>query len=344
MVGIKVARAGGASAPPSVSPRDSATRSVRRVVRVAAVACGVTLVLGARPGEARRAERSAGGVCAKLFQSAKQLEEAGHLRDAVKTLDECGARRSCGSIARQCQLRYTRLEMEIPSIVPVLKDEAGAPVTEVTLAMDGEPLTGKLDGRPVAVDPGIHEFVFKTDKGVVTTQKIVVVQGQRNRQIDISLQKAEQTTLAALPPPPPDSSVAQRVPQAPPSDDPTPRPTARGGRSAAPYLVGVIGLAGLAGYGLFTYWGKKDDDVLTSSCAPNCDQADIDHVQQMYKVGKISLGVGAGALGIAATWLLIRAVTSGKDEDRASRGGTDKFAVDVQPARAGGMATVSGRF
>jgi hypothetical protein len=313
-------------------------QNVRRVIQVGV--CVASLLLGVRDGHGKQKKASSGrtGPCAASFQKAQALEQGGHLREAVKELEACAARPACGSIQQKCKQWQTKLELDVPSIVPLAKDETGAPVVEVTVAVDGEPLTDKLDGHGVKVDPGMREFTFKTDKGVVATQKIMIVQGQRNRQITVSIPKGalldQLDTERAV------ARTEAAVPQAPPADDPPPRSTASKRSNLGPYLLGGLGLVGLTGYGLFTYWGKKDDDLLKAGCSPNCDQRSVDHVDKMYLIGKVSLGVGVAALGAAATWVIVRSFSS--DKEVASRG--SGYALDVQPTRAGALATVSGSF
>jgi hypothetical protein len=41
------------------------------------------------------------------------------------------------------------------------------------------------------VNPGTHEFSFDMGAGVVATQKVTIVRGQRNREIAVSLRTPE---------------------------------------------------------------------------------------------------------------------------------------------------------
>jgi hypothetical protein len=326
-------------------------RQTVRMVFTVAIFAAATLV-GAASAEARakarhRKKGKGPGPCVVLEQDAARAQSAGHLREALGLLDQCSARRSCGSIRRRCRAEQATLATEIPSIVPTVSDAKGAPMSQVTVAMDGEPLAGQLDGRAIAVDPGLHEFTFKTEQGVVATQKVEIARGQRNRAIAVTM------APPALPPPPvvaaADAQPAAApepaaVPQVTDADEPRPSSPAPATRkSIAPYLIGGVGLIGVTGYGLFSYWGKKDDDVLTSSCSPNCDDGSVAHVRKMYDIGRASLAVGGAALGIAATWLIVRSIGSGSDErERAAK--PRSYAIGVQPVRAGALASVSSRF
>src|SRR5262249_15802740 len=78
----------------------------------------------------------------------------------------------------------------IPSVVPVVTDETGAPRVDVQVRIDGELVATQLDGRALPVDPGMHEFSFTMDGNVIARQKLMILQGQRNRQIAATLRSA----------------------------------------------------------------------------------------------------------------------------------------------------------
>jgi hypothetical protein len=74
------------------------------------------------------------------------------------------AKATCGGLLKQqCTNLYMQLESDIPSVVPLVTDDAGAPRVDVQVTMDGEVLTSRLDGRSLRVDPGLHEFSFSAD-------------------------------------------------------------------------------------------------------------------------------------------------------------------------------------
>src|SRR5215471_7905341 len=154
-------------------------------------ALGAALCLCAKPGSSepdkgKAAERRACGV---TFRTAVQLEQSGHLRQAKDQFLAC-SKTSCGAVLKQrCASRYSQLDSDIPSVVPLVSDENGDPRVDVQVTIDNEVLTSQLDGRALPVDPGVHEFSFTADGSVLATQKIMIVQGQRNRPISIALQK-----------------------------------------------------------------------------------------------------------------------------------------------------------
>jgi hypothetical protein len=105
-----------------------------------------------------------------------------------------------------------------------------------------------------------------------------------------------------------------------------------------PYLLGGVGAAGIAGYALLTYWGRKDNDKL-AECSPGCMPASVDHIKKLYMFANVSLGVGAAALVGAGTWLYLKSRSS---QEVAARPAS--VALDVQPLPRGALATVRGAF
>jgi hypothetical protein len=294
-------------------------------------------------------------VCVSAYRTAVKLEQASHLREAQKAFAAC-ARVTCDQFMRkECMSQHNQLDSDIPSVVPVVTDASGEPVVDVRVTMDGEVLTSKIDGRAVAVDPGIHEFSFTTPAGAFT-QKLVILQGQRNRPLAIAVSGSGARTAqrnAPAPQPAPVPSAAPRMVQvepraapaasvAPPpeelvSETPLPaRTSSRRGSSIAPWVMTGIGLVGVGSYGLLTYWGRKDNDMLVK-CSPDCLQTSVDHVKKLYLAANISLGVGVAALA-TATWLLVR---SGKKELAARQ---SSYALDLQPIPSGAFANVRGAF
>jgi hypothetical protein len=315
---------------------------LRRWFTLASLLAGLLL-----PSAARAASKGE-KACLTTFKDGQQLESHGRLRDAQQQYQSC-ANSSCGAfIKQQCSLRYSQLENDIPSVVAVALDESGNPVADVQVSVDGQPLASKIDGRSLQVDPGLHEFSFRTLGGALSTQKILIMQGQRNRPISVELRgsTAKATTPAARPlqraalvdSRPALENVAGITVDPDPldHDDPEARPVRR--TRAAPWILGGVGLAGVGGYALLTFWGRKDNQLL-GDCSPQCPQGGLDRVKKLYLLANISLGVGAAALA-GATYLFIRS-RSASHEVAAKR---TTYALDVQPVPSGAVAGLRGAF
>ena len=297
-------------------------------------------------------------VCAFTYRSAVQTELAGHLREAKETFLAC-AKPACGAVIRnQCSARYTQLESDIPSVVPLVTDEAGRDRNDVQVAMDSELLTSRVDGRALPVDPGQHEFSVIADGAILARRKVMILQGQRNRPITLALNQGERgkkapvvTTEASgetkpfVEAPAPDRPTAEKPAvdktesERNPSEKVATEPADKvsSGPGVAPYILGGVGLVGIGTWGALTYWGRKDNEEL-SACAPSCSQASVDHVKNLYLAADVSLLVGAAALGTSIVLFITNPSSKEKSPSQAS------YRFDVRPAPSGGFATVSGVF
>jgi hypothetical protein len=268
-----------------------------------------------------------GRACTAAYESAQERERSGHLIEAKESFLTC-AKETCGTFLEQeCTARYARLNADIPSVVPMVTDDAGAPRVDVAVTMDGEPLISRLDGRAVPVNPGMHEFVFSAGGKVFSRQKLLIGQGQRNRAISTSLRSAEKRAQERMV----DAPAAS-----PEADAPADRPRG-GGVPALSYVLGGTGLAGIGAFALLTYWGRKDNDML-AQCSPNCPQSSVDHIHRLYVSADVSLGVGIAALG-AAYWVF--AASRSKSEEKPA---DEAYLFTVQPTSSGAFAAVSGSF
>ena len=314
-------------------------------------------------GAEKKAKRAAPNVCAATWKDAEMRSDAGHLREARELLRSC-AKPSCGAVFAQCATKLGQVETDIPTVVPVVNDDAGGPVVNVQFTVDGELMASRLDGRGLAINPGLHVFCFSTSElGVFATKTLMIVEGQRNRPIAVAIHKRGSPAIAAstgatksvvpekeamIP------SAAPATPTTPPTEgtsskeasEPAPPPepaTAsnlepkKHGRSAFPYLLGGLGLASVGAGALLTLWGRQDNAAL-SACAPNCAASDLDHIKTLYLASDIAFGVGAAAVGVATVMLV---AGGGKGREKTAHAG---LTFDVAPAPSGAFATFRGTF
>jgi len=88
--------------------------------------------------------------------------------------------------------------------------------------------------------------------------------------------------------------------------------------------VGVLALSSFAYFGLKA---SSDTSTLRETCAPHCNEQDVDAVRTKLVVANVSLGVSIVALGLAgALWL-----TEGSSSPRAA----SSFRFDVSPVQHG---------
>jgi hypothetical protein len=89
------------------------------------------------------------------------------------------------ALKRKCLKRYTQIKAQIPSVIPEARDESGRALRDVEVTMDNEMLTPYTDGRAIQINPGLHEFSFSDEHGVIDKKTVEVSPGQRNRRIAV---------------------------------------------------------------------------------------------------------------------------------------------------------------
>jgi hypothetical protein len=344
--------------------------SILRIRILQAAALAAVSLMAARPGQAAAARTHA---CAAAYRAGLPLKDAGQLIEARDAFLECTEMRCSTVLRSQCMRQVEELTESIPSVVPVLTDQTGALVTPVEVIMDGTRLTSQADGRAISVNPGDHQFAFKTERdGVVAERKVMLLPGQRNRPVQVSVASARRRPVpkegvrVAAPSPAvvreapvaaPSRAVVREEPAAAPSravvreepaaeEAPSGATVATSGAPAAPgksrvgaYLLGGLGLVGLGGWGMFTYWARRDN-VELDTCAPDCPVEAVNHIKRMYLFADISVGVGIAALALS-TW---RFVAAGRSPTREVATRRRPYVLDVAAAPSGAMATVSGGF
>jgi hypothetical protein len=362
----------------------------RRTLRAASWLVALGVLASAGPSEARENR-----ACVNAYRRGAQLAREAHFFAATEQMRLCTKLICSPALRKECMSRVDQLTLDTPSLVPEVTDDRGRPVVDIRITMDGKPWVNRLDGRAIPVDPGQHTFTFETRGVVFAKERIVVLQGQRNRTLSAALvwergrdedpaedlatgpapavvaaTRARSTRMAPPPPQPMLAKDPEPLPE-PIIESPTPSPAlsmasaGQGARglpralqepaggpvrpralddggddtfSAAPYLTAGIGVAGLAGYGLLTYWGLRDNRQL-ENCAPMCPESSVAHIKRLYLAANVSAGVGAAAL---ATWAyLVFFASPGSDRASASQ---PALGFGVQPLGGGGFAAVSGSF
>jgi hypothetical protein len=253
------------------------------------------------------------------YEDAQQSEEQGHLLEARDSLQQCMAdsQSTCAVLARKCWVMQDQLELAMPSIVPAVNDDAGDPVLDVQVTMDGALLTPRLDGRALPVDPGMHKFSFSTGGHVFAGQTVLIAEGQHYRPLTVVKRAARM-------------EPARQASSVPVEASSGPIEKRARGPSAWPYVIGITGLAAVGGGALLTYWGRKDNDLL-SRCAPDCDPANLTHIRTLYTAADIALATGAGALVLST--LLFASHHSTEEHPR--------YTVGLRPTPSGGYATLT---
>jgi len=319
------------------------------------------LALAASPAFAQIARPRDEEACLNVLKDAKAKEQEGQLQGARALLRQCAQTPCSAFVRQQCANKNTKLEMDTPSVVLLVTDAAGSSRTDVQVKVDGEPFASALDGRALPLDPGMHDFSFIADGHVFATQRILIVQGQRNRFITANIGRSgsrgavaadesagpTEEQVAKLPVARQRAKVAEAAadkksaaePEASAATEGTSEePAAAKPRRILPWVLTGVGVASLGAGAVFTLWGRKDNKDL-SNCSPNCADATLSHIRKVYQAADIAIGVGVAALA-AAYWSY--AFSQGSSGE--SKSSETALRLDVAPTSSGGFAAVSGRF
>lgn len=254
------------------------------VRRTPALASHVLLVLAAFLVGAPAAAQDATNACVEAHVSAQRLRRDGKLRAAREQLVAC-ARTTCPQVlVRECAGWLTEVEAAVPSVVFEATDENGRDLADVRIEVDGQVLLERLGGTAVEMDPGEHQVRWTHPQRKAVEQAVVVREGDKARRISARLEPLVAGGAGG------DTPILEERPV-----------------PAATIVLGGIGLAGLAGFGVLASMGlSEESDLDERGCKPNCPSDDVDSVRTKFLIGDIALGVGVAALAGATIFYLTR--------------------------------------
>ena len=145
-------------------------------------------------------------ACLGASEKGQRARSAGKLREARDQFLVCGAEVCPALVRRDCTQWQAEVMSTLPTVVLGAKDKQGRDLFDVTVSMDGETLTKKLDGKSVPIDPGPHTFKFEVVGAAPVTERALVKEGEKTRVISVKFGDAASDTPAGESgtPPPPD--------------------------------------------------------------------------------------------------------------------------------------------
>ena len=225
-------------------------------------------------------------------------EEGQRLRDKNKYSDARAMFRACSQptcpaiVRKDCSKWLNELDETQPSIVIAAQDAAGADLASVKVLVDDHQVATKVDGSPIAVDPGEHTLRVEAPGHAPVTQRLILRVSERNRLVRVVFQDGPKPAAPVGPPRPTTEEHARST---------------ESSSSGTPVLAIVLTGVGVVALGSFGYFGltsKSDLSKLRSDCAPFCDQSQLDDVKSRMLIADVSLGVGIVSLGVAAVLFL----------------------------------------
>ena len=175
--------------------------------------------------------------CIDANETSQAMRKAEKLRDAEQRLLVCVSASCPGPVRDDCAQRLTELRAATPTVVFVVKDDADQDLTDVHVTMDGQPLTDKLEGVALPIDPGSHHFTFGAAGKTNEERSFVIREGEKDRHERVVLLSSAAAPVATPVPTPAPPDASASAPGAPARDGK--------GQRIAGIAVGGAGLVGL---------------------------------------------------------------------------------------------------
>jgi hypothetical protein len=260
------------------------TRTTTRATRLATALGACLVATGLSP--LCRAEGPTALDCGAASESARVLQTRGQLRAARAQLFVCAAASCPDDLRTECLRRGGELDVAMPTIVFGAADASGREVVPVAVKMDGEPLTQRLDGTALSIDPGRHTFSFEAPGQPGVMKQLLILEGEKYRREHVTLEP-----IVVLP-----------------AGEGAPR---RRAVKTASLVLGGLGVAAVAvglGYGLVAI-SRRDDAVeaCPSACATDADVERWNRARAAGDVSTVAFAVGGVALASGLVlWLVAR--------------------------------------
>jgi hypothetical protein len=256
------------------------------------------------------------------FHAARCNEQLGRLNEALGEYRLAEYEAGQQGLKEAAEISQARQALE--TRVPKLVIRRGEGAESARIELDGVELGEAQIGQPVAVDPGPHSVVLKLG-------------GDRQVEQSASVKESETAEVVLTAPAVSETPKPGTKPDGDLNDT---GPAEKTHHSVVPWIVGGVGVAGLAGAGAFFALRESAKSDLDKTCkdgvCPRSLQGKQDDGKLFTTLSFVSLGVGIAGLG-AATYLFLSGTGTTKEQAAMS------VPVDVAVLPQGGFVTVRGR-
>jgi hypothetical protein len=248
------------------------------------VSCGVAAgVLGmgamahAAPGASKPDPNSKAAACIAALDNAQGSRASRKLLDARTSYVAC-SHEACPDMVRDdCSKGLREVDEALPTLV-LSASVDGKDATDASVILDGERLTQGLDGRAIPVDPGPHLARFERPGSAVVEVKVVAREGEKNRLVNGTFVVPRSQNGIR--------TEGQHFP-------------------VVPVAFAATGALALGGAFIETLSMTSRANDLGKECAPACPQSDRDALSDRLVLRNVALGVGLGALAVAAVTYVV---------------------------------------
>jgi hypothetical protein len=261
-------------------------------------------------------------ACIDANAKAQELRREGKLAAARAELTLCANRQCPGLVRDDCTRRLDDLDHAQPTIVFSVKDASGNDVTTVTVSVDGRKVADKLNGAPLAVDPGSHSFTFELQGQPPIIRPFVIHEGERGRLETIALGSPSGAVPAA---PSPAAGKATLAGSAALETTPADQGSQSGqAQRIWGWSLGGVGVAGLAvgaAMGLLasSAWNDAKNGCNATACLPqNRASAESDHDNAVTFSTLSDVGFAAGGALVVLGGVLLWTAPHGRSADNSA--------------------------
>jgi hypothetical protein len=239
-------------------------------------------------------------ACLDASNQAQTFRDAHKLLEARAQLRIC-AQQGCPSVVQKdCLTWIDSVEASLPTVVVTAKDGAGRDLVDVKVTADGQPLTTKLVGDAIPMNPGAHSLHFETADGATLDQQIVVREGIKNQSVAVVLGKAAPAALAA---PGTAAPVPAGAPPAPVDTPPADTTSSSTWRTVG-WVVGGVGIVGLGVGTVFGFMAMSDKSSADCNAAGVCLTGQLNSANSAATVSTVGLIAGGVLLAGGAALVL----------------------------------------
>lgn len=250
--------------------------SLNRALPLAALAA-VALASSAAYADVVKGAPVGKAACVASLDRAQSLTSARRLKSARAELVSCSAE-SCPDVVREdCARSLLALDATLPTVVLGAQVD-GRDASDAEVVLDGEPVS--LEGRSVTVDPGPHVARFQR-AGRSVDVRFVAREGEKNRIVTGQFVSPVPTVSS--------SRVREEGRRAP----------------VVPILLASTGAVALGGALFMRLRADGEAADLQSTCAPLCARHQRDALSDQIVVSNVALGIGVGAIALAAATYLL---------------------------------------
>ena len=218
-----------------------------------------------RKPAARAATVPAPDGCFDQHELGQEFRQAGQLLASRQAFLRCQAP-SCASAVRQdCSSWAADVDKQLPRVAFAVTLD-GEPRLDAQISIDGRP-QNDAGGTTIQLDPGAHRYRVLLGQAHASEGDLQLTLDEPPRRVDVAFHTAP-----------------------------------RAGRSVPTlsWVLGGVGVAGVAGFVGLGLSSRALEQELERSCSPSCTDSQIDSVQQRAVLANVSLGVGLGSLAAAA--------------------------------------------